>query len=137
MTGAVQGVTPANMEAVGKISGPNAAGSRPGTNSFAITSDDMKEATVRKPFVGAKYERNWPTKFPAQVEGLPVRVTILNNSTAPWLGSEPCVLVLMPWDFPWPAPEWRTSDEVRLPLEQFLSDYHPIDNVIRLQMPTS
>ena len=46
MTGAVQGVIPANMEAVVKIDGPNAAESRTGTNNFAINSDDVKEFTA-------------------------------------------------------------------------------------------
>lgn len=87
----------------------------------------------RLPFIGARYERNWPTKWPAPVEGLPVRVTILNNAAPLYFGCEPCVLVLMPWDFPWPEPEWRTTDKVRLPLDRFLSEYHPIENVVALR----
>lgn len=92
-----------------------------------------KPATIipRLPFVGARYERNWPTRSPAPVEGLPVRVTILDNATT-YFGC-PGVLVHMPWDFPWPAPLWRATDEVRLNLEDFLRQYHPIENVIALK----
>ena len=85
----------------------------------------------RLPFVGARYERNWPTAAPAPVEGLPVRVTILKNRTT-YFG-EPGVLVSMPWEFPWPQPAWRETDEVRLNLDQFLNQYHPIDNVVALR----
>jgi hypothetical protein len=86
--------------------------------------------TMRLPFIGARYERNWPTRSPARIEGLPVRVTILNNRTQ-YFGC-PGVLVLMPWDFPWPAPEWRTTDEVRFNLEQFVEQFHPIENIVAL-----
>jgi hypothetical protein len=85
---------------------------------------------IRKPFIGARYERNWPTKYPAPIEGLPVRVTVLNNA-AMYFGC-PAVLVLMPWEFPWPRPKWRVTDEVKFSLEQFFQEYHPIENVVRL-----
>ena len=83
----------------------------------------MKE---RLPFIGARYERNEPT-----IKGLSVRVTVLNNRTT-YFGC-PGILVLMPWDYPWPEPEWRTTDEVKFNLEQFLQEYHPIDNVVTLR----
>jgi hypothetical protein len=81
---------------------------------------------VRLPFVGARYERNWPT-----FDRLPVRVTVLNNSTT-YFGC-PGVSVSMPWNFPKPAPAWRTTDEVKFNLEQFLEWFHPIENVINFR----
>jgi hypothetical protein len=90
----------------------------------------MTERATRLPFVGARYERNCPTRYPAPIEGLPVRVTVLDNR-ASHFGCHG-VLVSMPWDFPWKPPEWRTTDEVKLNLEQFLEQYHAIDNVVML-----
>lgn len=91
----------------------------------------MSADKQRLPFVGARYERNWPTRWPALVEGLPVRVTILDTRIS-YFG-EPGVLVLMPWDFPYPQPAWRTTDEVRINLDQFLHQYHPIENVVAIR----
>lgn len=99
----------------------------------------MASKMMRAPFIGARYERNWPTGWlgPDQrmpwydgPEGLPVRVTVLNNR-ATYFGC-PGVLVSMPWDFPFPQPKWRTTDEVTFDLERFLSEYHPIENVVTL-----
>lgn len=83
---------------------------------------------IKVPFIGSRYERNWPTQSPAPIEGLPVRVTVLDNR-ATYFGN-PGVLVLMPWDFPFPQPKWRTTDEVKFDLKRFLSEYHPIENVV-------
>ena len=73
---------------------------------------------MRLPFVGARYERNWPTRWPARVAGLPVRVTVVDNATTYFC----CPGVLIAWDLPYrPA---------RFNLEQFLQWFHPIDNVV-------
>jgi len=90
----------------------------------------MTSSKPRLPFIGARYERNWPTRWPARIEGLPVRVTVLDNRTT-YFGC-PGVLVHMPWDVSWPEPSWRKSDKVKLNLEQFLEQYHPIENVVTL-----
>lgn len=81
---------------------------------------------MRLPFIGARYERNSVSR-----DGFPVRVTILDNRIT-YFGC-PGVLVSMPWNFPRPAPAWRTTDDVRFNLEQFLELYHPIENVVALR----
>ena len=87
--------------------------------------------TRRLPFLGSRYERNWPTRWPAAHVGLPVRVTVLRTNVTYF--AEPGILVSMPWDYPGPPPDWRTTDEVKFNMEQFLENFHPIDNVVALR----
>lgn len=89
-------------------------------------------APVRRPFIGARYERNSVCRdpFTHEVTGPAPRVTILDNDTT-YFGL-PGLLVLMPWNFPdKPRPSWST-DQVKFNLEDFLRNWHPIENVMPL-----
>jgi hypothetical protein len=84
---------------------------------------------IRKPFIGARYERNLPQIdiWTGQVLGPPPKVTILLNDIT-YFG-QPGVLVHMPWPSDSKPPAWRKTDEVAFSLEEFVKTWHPIDNV--------
>jgi hypothetical protein len=86
--------------------------------------------TVRKPFVGALYERNRPLTdpFSGDVWGPPPRVTILSTDVT-YFGC-PGVLVFLAWTDRQGVHQER---EVRHNLEQFLEQYHPVENIVGLK----
>ncbi len=81
------------------------------------------------------YERNLPFQRPFSNEVKPPpRVIVRNLDGVTYFGC-PGVLVLMLWNPVWgPTPaDWREPHEVRFNLEQFLEQYHAVDNVVALK----
>lgn len=87
---------------------------------------------IRKPFTGATYERDRPSidPFTKVVVGPPPRVTVLSCDVT-YFGC-PGILVSMPWPSTSGAPPvWRVTDEVKFNLEDFVRQFHPVDNVVQ------
>lgn len=86
---------------------------------------------TRKPFIGAVYERKRPVIDPwtKEVKAAAPRVEVISCDVTYF--DCPGVLVSMLWreDFG-PPPLWRTSDNVKFNLEDFLSQFRPINNVV-------
>lgn len=107
-----------------------------GQVTVRLSQEPSSRGSVRHlpPFIGAVYERNTPliNVLTFEVIGPPPRVTILKNDVT-YFGC-PGLLVLMPWPLASKAPpKWRTTDEVRFNLEEFLGQYHPINNVVPIR----
>lgn len=91
---------------------------------------------TRLPFIGSRYERNWPTGWigPDQPmpwydgpEGLPVRVTVLDNRATYFF--DPGIIF---WIHPLTG-ESSEGTEGKMDVVRFLKSYHPIENVVRLK----